>query len=73
MAIAEARSFWPEKFLWLHPNLGWYALPPNDLVSNIQEMARAAGPRRYCMMISEEVPPDCQRTVPLVLEALNEL
>jgi len=36
-------------------------------------MVRDAGPTRLCLMISEEVPPDWQRTVPLVLETLDRL
>ena len=24
MSVADARSLWPDKFLWLHPPLGWY-------------------------------------------------
>ena len=73
LAIAEARKAWPEKFFWLHPNLGWYHLPEKQLVENVTRMARDAGPRRYCMMISEEVPPHWQRTVPLVLDTLSHL
>jgi hypothetical protein len=73
MAIAEARKKWPEKFFWLHPSLGWYDLPKKQLVENVIRMAKDAGPRRYCMMISEEVPLHWQRTVPLVLDALNNL
>ena len=33
-------------------------------------MAEGAG-QRYCLMISEEVPPSWQRTVPLVLDELD--
>lgn len=73
MAIAEARKAWPEKFLWLHPSLGWYHLPEKQLIENVTRMAKDAGPGRYCMMISEEVPPRWRRTVPLVLATLNNL
>ena len=67
MTVAEARRQWPDKFLWLHPNLGWYAQPEAELISQIGHMVRDAGPRRYCLMISEEVPPDWERTVSAVL------
>ncbi len=69
MTVADARSRWPNKFLWLHPNLGWYAQPEAELTGLIRQMARDAGPRRYCLMVSEEVPPDWERTVPAVLRA----
>lgn len=70
MTVAEARTAWPDKFLWLHPPLGWYRLPREQLVERIRQMTSDAGPRRYCLMISEDVPPDWQVTIPAVLEAL---
>ena len=70
MTVAEARACWPAKFLWLHPNLGWYTLPEEDLIERVRQLAQAAGSRRYCLMISEEVPPDWERTIPAVLRAL---
>ena len=73
MTIAGARRAWPDKFLWMHPCLGWYHMPEPQLVENVRQMVRDAGPYRYCLMISEDVPHDCQRTVPAVLRALGEL
>jgi len=70
--IAEARRLWPGKFFWLHPTLTWYRLPQAELVAKVRAAARAAGPERYCLMISEEVPPDVMRTVPAVLEGIAE-
>jgi hypothetical protein len=72
MTVAEARACWPGKFLWLHPNLGWYSLPEPELIARMQQAVADAGPRRYCLMISEEVPPDWQRSVPAVLRAISE-
>jgi hypothetical protein len=73
MTIAEARACWPDKFLWLHPTLTWYSLPLNELVANILQMTREAGPFRYCLMISEEVPPNWENTIPAILDALADL
>jgi hypothetical protein len=73
MTIAEARACWPEKFLWLHPTLTWYSLPLEALVANVIQMARDAGPSRYCLMISEEVPPGWQVTIPAILDALYNI
>ena len=73
MSTSEARQCWPDKFLWLHPTLTWYDLPTHQLLGNIQDMLKAAGPQRYCLMISEEVPPNWQVTVPKILEMLNNL
>jgi hypothetical protein len=73
VAIAEARCCWPDKFLWLHPTLTWYSLPPLQLARNIRQMTKDAGPARYCLMVSEEVPPNWATTLPLVLDTLNGL
>ncbi|MCG3146741.1 MAG: hypothetical protein PCFJNLEI_00175 [Verrucomicrobiae bacterium] len=69
MTVAEARAAWPEKYLWLHPNLGWYSQP--GLMENVRRICRAAGPTRFCLMISEDIPPAWERTVPAVLEAIQ--
>lgn len=73
MTTAEARAHWPEKFLWLHPSLGWFREPAGTLEENIRRMAHEAGPRRYCFLVSEEVPPDWHQTVPTVLASLRKL
>jgi len=73
MTIAEARRCWPDKFFWLHPTLTWYSLPPQQLARNIRQMARDAGPARFCLMVSEEVPPNWETALPLVLDTLNDL
>lgn len=73
MCVTEARQAWPDKFFWLHPNLGWYRMPESQLRERIVQMVCAAGPSRFCLMISEDVPPDWERTVPFVLEVLENL
>jgi hypothetical protein len=70
LSSAEARSLWPRIFLWLHPNLGWYQRPEEALRSAVRGMADGAK-RGYCLMISEEVPPFWERTVPVVLDELD--
>ena len=70
MPIAEARKCWPDKMLWCHPPLGWYQKSPETLRRLITGMVRDAGPARFCLMISEDLPPDWRRTVPQVLALL---
>ena len=72
MTVAEARAGWPGKFLWLHPNLGWYQQGEAHLREQVRRACREAGESRFCLMISEEVPPDWERSVPAVLEELRE-
>jgi len=73
MSTAEARACWPEKFLWLHPPLDWFRGDQATLVERILQMVRDAGPRRYCFMISEDVPPAWEQNVPAVLQALDTM
>lgn len=73
LSIAEAREKWPDKFLWLHPNLGWFSQPLDCLTKDILQMVKEAGSRRYCVMISEEVPPNWKTAVPVVLKALAQI
>jgi hypothetical protein len=42
------------------------------MLSNFARLVRDAGGRRFCLMISEEVPPDWARTVPALLEWLQQ-
>lgn len=72
MTVEEARARWPDKFLWVNPNLGLY----NNLATlpeNIRRLQTAAGKTRSCLMISEDIPPDWEQTVPLVLKTLAEM
>ncbi len=71
MAVAEARAAWPDKFLWLNPNLGWYGRSAEELARQIRRIAREAGPSRFCLMISEEVPANWSESVPVALRALQ--
>jgi hypothetical protein len=70
MSVAQARTSWPDKFLWMNPPLGWYQ-DRTTLSRRIQNMVRDAGQRRFCLMISEDVPPDWEKSVPTVLETLD--
>jgi len=70
---AEARAFWPDSFLWLHPSLTFFDLPREQLERRIREMASAAGPRLYCFEISEGVPLNWREGIPAVLRTLSSL
>jgi hypothetical protein len=72
MTIAETRQAWPDKFFWLHPTLSWFSLPLEELKTNVRQMVQDAGPTRFCLEISEDCPPNWDKTIPAVLEALND-
>lgn len=71
MSTAEARAAWPDTYLWLHPCLGWYTEEERSLATHITTMVREAGGRRFCLMISEDIPSDPGRTIPAVLDVLR--
>jgi hypothetical protein len=71
LSVAEARAAWPEKFLWIHPNLGLYSLPRQELLWNFERLVRAAAGQRFCLMLSEDVPQDWSNAVPAVLDWLQ--
>jgi hypothetical protein len=70
IAVGEAREAWPEKFLWINPNLNFYMMPEKELADNIKRIVKSAGNGRFCLMISEDVPQNWQKSVPAVLKCL---
>ena len=71
MAVREAREAWPDKFLWINPNLNLYLMPERELSDNIIRLVKDAGGRRFCLMISEDVPCNWQKSIPTVLRLLS--
>ncbi len=71
MSITEARQYWPEKFFWMHPSLSIDSLPDLEVEEYILKMIREAK-SRFSFLLSEEVPPNWKRTVPLILETLDK-
>ncbi len=71
MSIAEAKKHWPEKFFWMHPSLSWDDLSDTEVVDKIVQMVQDAE-NKFCLQLSEEVPPNWKRTLPLILETLNK-
>ena len=71
MTVAEARQAWPDKFLWTNVNLNLYSKPPDELAAGVERLVRQAGSSRFCLMISEDVPPNWGASVPVVLKTLE--
>jgi hypothetical protein len=70
MSIAEAKKHWPEKFFWMHPSLSWDELSDTEVVDKIVQMVQDAE-NKFCLQLSEEVPPNWKRTLPLILKTLD--
>ena len=71
MSVKQARQRWPEKFFWMHPSLSLDSLPDAEVENYILQMVREAK-SRFCLQLSEEVPPNWKRTIPLILETLDK-
>lgn len=71
ISVAQARKIWPEKFLWLHPNLNWYHQESRMLEENVNRIVKEAGPKKFCLMISEEVPANWRETIPFILQCIS--
>lgn len=71
MTVREARTAWPDKCLWINLNLNLYSMPEKDLADNIKRIVQAAEQGRFCLMISEDVPPNWQESVPAALKYLS--
>jgi hypothetical protein len=69
----DARRAWPDKMLWCNLPLGWYQMPRNVFLDNVRNLVDAMGGRRFCLMISEDVPENWKDRIPLVLELLAEM
>jgi len=73
MSTLAARKAWPDKFLWQNINLNWYRMPQRELADNITRVVQQAGPRRHCLMISEDVPQNWREAVPAVLKTIEKI
>lgn len=72
MTAREERLVRPKKMLWCNLPLGWYQLPGKLLQQKVRQLIDNTEPARFCLMISEDVPPDWERTIPAVLSVLRE-
>jgi hypothetical protein len=75
MTLAQARAAWPDKLFWSNINLGCYELSPDELKREIWRRVEGGAPdgRRLAFEVSEDRPPRWRESMPVILEALNEL
>jgi hypothetical protein len=75
MTLAEARQVWPDKFLWSNINVDCYYLPSQALREMVLERVAEAAPdgRRLAFEVSEQYPDNWKESMPVVLDALNEI
>jgi hypothetical protein len=73
MDYAECRAAWPDKVLWGNLNVELYYGPEAALREAVAAKCQRAGKRGFALEISEDLPQGWERTVPIVLQALEEL
>jgi hypothetical protein len=73
MTLDECRTAWPGKSFWSNINVGLYALPAVELRTAVIAKRERAGKKALAFEISEDVPENWQESVPMVLQALQEL
>jgi hypothetical protein len=73
MTLDECRTAWPGKSFWSNINVGLYALPADELRAAVIAKRERAGKKALAFEISEDVPENWQESVPMVLQALQEL
>jgi hypothetical protein len=73
MLYDECRTLWPGKVFWANINVDLYRQPADVLRQAVIDKRGRAGKRALAFEISEDRPHDWQKTIPVVLETLNEL
>lgn len=74
MTLADCRKAWPDKLLWSNLNVGLYELPPAELRAEVLRRVEECAPdgRGLAFEISEHYPQNWKKSVPVVLDALEE-
>ena len=73
MTLDECRAAWPDKSFWANINVGLYSLPQDELCEAMIAMRERAGKKALAFEVSEDVPENWQESMPVVLQALQEL
>ena len=75
MTLEQCRAAWPDKLFWSNINVSNYYLPAQELKELVADLVKQAAPdgRRLAFEISEQYPDNWKESIPVVLEALNEI
>jgi hypothetical protein len=73
MLYDACRAAWPDKVFWAHINVDCYARPPDKLAAAVREKRERAGKRGLAFEVSEDLPPNWEEAIPVVLKTLEEL
>lgn len=73
MTYAECRAAWPDKLFWANINVDWYYRPPEVLACEVAAKRQRAGKRGLLFEVSEDLPRNWSESLPVVLDALEQL
>ena len=75
LTLDQCRAAWPEKLFWVNINVSNYDLPPQKLKELVAKLVSQGAPegRRLAFEVSEQYPHNWKESMPVVLEALNEI
>ena len=73
MTYDQCREVWPDKVFWANINVGLYFRPEEELRSEIIAKRNRAGKKAFAFEISEDLPGNWEKSIPVVLDALKEL
>jgi len=73
MNYDRCREVWPNMVFWANINVDLYARPAEELAQAVIDKRRRAGKRGLAFEISEQLPANWRESIPVVLEALNNL
>lgn len=75
LTLDQCRAIWHDKLFWVNISVSNYELPPAELKELVARLAKQAAPdgRRLAFEVSEQYPHNWKQSMPVVLEALNEI
>ncbi|NOX53867.1 MAG: hypothetical protein GXP27_05400 [Planctomycetes bacterium] len=69
----ECRRLWPEKVFWANINVDLYYQPADKLRQAVIAKRTRAGKQAFAFEVSEDLPTNWQTSIPVVLDALEDL
>ena len=73
MTYDQCRAAWPNLVFWANINVGLYDQPAEILRQAVIDRRRRAGKRGFAFEISEDLPKNWKESIPIVLDAMDEL
>jgi hypothetical protein len=73
MLYDDCRQGWPNKVFWANINVALYNEPAEVLTNAVLDKVKRAGKKALAFEISEEMPSNYKKSIPIVLNALSQV